>query len=146
MKELPLDGIHYTGADILPSLILSNSSNYANSSIEFKILDLTTDDLPLVDLILCRECLGHLSNRLAGKTLGNIRTSGSEYFLSTTFPAVATNRNIPTGSWRPINLTKPPFDLPQPRQSIDDSDNQPDGLPKAVLGLWRVADIPANRS
>ncbi len=141
MNEVPLEGIDYTGADILPSLVAVNTSFYADDNVRFRVMDLTKGELPRVDLILCRDCLVHLSNRLIGKALNNIHTSNSRYFLSTTFPSVSINCDIPTGNWRPVNLTLPPFDLPPPLRTIDDSDNQPEGLPLGVLGLWRVADI-----
>ncbi len=142
MNEVPLDGIDYTGGDILPSLIEVNTQFFSDDDTRFREIDLTKDELPKADLLLCRDCLVHLSNRLVIKALNNVQQSGCTWFLSTTFPAIAKNNDIPTGSWRPINLTLAPFNLPQPTRTIRDSDNQPEGLPNAVLGLWRVSDFP----
>jgi len=76
------------------------------------------------------------------KALFNFKKSGTAYLLTTTFPDVKVNRNIPTGNWRPLNLTLPPFNLPPPERVISDSDNQSESEPRAVLGLWKIAELP----
>src|ERR1035438_4746570 len=82
MMHVDLEGIDYTGADIVTGLIQQNKK-YETSSIHFCELNLISDKLPKVDLVLCRDCLVHLSHRDAILALRNICRSGSNYLLTT---------------------------------------------------------------
>ena len=126
-------GIEYTGVDVVPSLIDQNRCRFPGR--RFLAADLASDSLPCVDLILCRDCLFHLSYRQMRKILRNFRRSGSRYLLTTTFPSLTENYNIVSGGWRPLNLELPPFSLPSPLELW--CENNP-GYPDKSLGLWRV--------
>jgi hypothetical protein len=92
-------------------------------------------------LILCRDCLVHLSNRLVAKALERIKKSGSHYLLATTFPGVQ-NTDIATGGWRPIDMTATPHSLPTPIRLI--GEGNPDIRFRNThksLGFWNVAAI-----
>ena len=101
--------IKYIGADIVEKLIDNNRKKY--SDIEFKVLDITRDTLPTVDLVFVRDCLGHLSNDNIFKALNNIRESGSKYLLSTSFTKYNHNSSILDGEWKCINLMIEPYFL-----------------------------------
>lgn len=109
MKEVDLRNIEYYGADIVEELITANKAKYP--LVDFQVLDLTTDPLPKVDLIFVRDCLGHLSDENIFKALENIQKSGSKYLAVTSFTSHSYNRNIPNGSWKPINLFLSPYFL-----------------------------------
>lgn len=144
MKELSLN-VDYVGADIVPELIQRNQSLYGNDRRRFTTLDLTADELPRVDLVFSRDVLVHLSVEDVFGALNNIRRSGSEYLLTTTFTERSANINIPTGHWRPLNLQKPPFNFPAPIRLINERCTEGDGSwGDKSLGLWRVCDIPAS--
>lgn len=137
MQHLSYNG-NYIGADIVPTIIRRNRSRYANTKRRFFELDLLTDDLPTVDLILCRDCMVHLSTRQVLRSIRNILATGSTYLLATDFPRCDRNTNIITGCWRPISLEKKPFNLPPPIYRIE----EPESLcPGKTLSLWRLADI-----
>jgi len=87
MKHVDLDGIDYTGADIVADLILGNGQ-YEASKVHFCILNLIDDKLPKIDLVFCRDCLVHLSFRDTFRALHNICDSGSIYLLTTTFTSL----------------------------------------------------------
>lgn len=135
MKEVELPGIHYTGVDIVSDLIERNRQLYANSAREFRLLDLAKDKLPKADLILCRDCLIHLSLHNAMQVIKNFKASGSGYLLTTTYTDLAKNSEILTGQWRPINLQAPPFNFPSPLELIVE-------LPEEgrSMGLWNLSD------
>lgn len=108
MKEVKLDGIEYTGADIVSELIESNKQKYPN--VNFKNINLISDEIPDCDLIMIRDCLIHLSNNSVFKILENIKRSNIKYILTTLF----TNENnvdIIDGGYRRINLLTHPFSL-----------------------------------
>jgi hypothetical protein len=139
MRYVDLSGIHYIGADLVGDMIATNESSYGGGSIEFRVLDVTRDRLPTVDLILCRDCLVHFSNRLIAKALEQIKESGSHYLLGTTFPESA-NRDIATGGWRPIDLTAKPHSLPSPIRLIAEGNLDARHLNKS-LALWDIAEL-----
>ena len=140
MRTVELD-VDYTGADIVAEMIERNATLYAGAKRRFVRLDLTRDELPRVDLVLCRDCLGHLPNAAIFDALRNVRRSASSYLLTTTFAERRANEDIPTGAWRPINLRLPPFGLPPAIEVI--SEKHPAvGYRDKCLALWRIADIP----
>lgn len=109
MKSVDLCGASYIGADIVSPLIEQNRIKYPNT--DFRVLDLTKDNLPKVDLVFVRDCLGHLSNENVLKAIDNIKKSGSKYLLATSFTKWNFNPDIQDGGWKCINLMIEPFFL-----------------------------------
>jgi len=133
----------YIGADIVRSLIESNERKYGQDGMTFVTLDLISDPLPTVDLVFCRDGLVHLSEGDARAAIGNIASSKSTYLLTTTFTGRVDNYDIPTGSWRPVNFERPPFNFPPPIRLLDEQCTEGGGLfADKALGLWLVADLP----
>ena len=134
----------YIGADIVQELVDLNQSKWKTpANCRFLKVDLTRDALPQVDLVLCRDGLVHLSNALAMQALKNIKLSGSIYLLATTFPEHSNNADIVTGEWRPMNLQRPPFNLPKPFKLISEQRKTP-GYQDKSLGLWRIESLPTS--
>jgi hypothetical protein len=140
MKLVQLDA-DYVGGDIVDELIADNQKKYGAQSRRFINLDLLQDELPKVDLILCRDCLVHFSYRNIFRALRNIKSSGSKYLLTTTYVDQAKNADIPTGAWRPLDLQLAPFSFPSPMRLIDE-ECPPGNDHDKRLGLWRISDIP----
>jgi hypothetical protein len=109
MKSVDLCGASYIGADIVEPLVEKNKELY--NQIDFRLLDLTKDILPKVDLIFVRDCLGHLSNENVLLALKNCKESGSKYLLATSFTKWDFNPDIQDGGWKCINLMISPFNL-----------------------------------
>ena len=107
MNNVDLKEVHYIGADIVENMIEDNKNNFKD--YEFKVLDITEDDLPEVDLIFARDILGHFDYENIEKTIKNILRSGSKYLLTTSFTKWEYNVDIKNGDWRPINLMLKPF-------------------------------------
>jgi hypothetical protein len=143
MKEADLLGFNYIGGDIVGKLIEQNNKLYGNNYKQFMIIDLTLDALPDADLILVRDCLVHLSFDKANSALSNLKKSGIKYLLTTTFPRTKINYDITTGNWRPLNLTRPPFNFPNPKQVIMEHCTESYGQYwDKSLGLWEIRDLP----
>jgi SAM-dependent methyltransferase len=141
MKMLNLNGITYIGMDIVEELIRSNKK-YEADNITFAHADLLTDQLPKVDLILCRDCLVHFSFADIERSLRNVCHSKSKYFLTTTHPDASQNVDITTGAWRPLNLQIEPFNFPVPLRLVVEGCTEQDRLFKnKSLALWRIDDI-----
>jgi len=136
--ELP-EGMLYVGADIVDELIQSNKRKYPKHY--FRVLDITQDELPKVDLMMVRDCLVHLSDADVKKALTNIKRSWTKYLLTTHFPE-HTPWDTVTWWWRPINLTKPPFGLKQPIEVINEWCMWYGGLyTDKSMCLWEVDSI-----
>ncbi|MFX0048782.1 MAG: class I SAM-dependent methyltransferase [Candidatus Hermodarchaeota archaeon] len=133
----------YIGGDIVPEIVAQNRKKYENDKRIFKLMDITTSKLPKVDIILCRDCLVHLSYKDIFAAINNFKRSKSTYLLSTTFVSRRINRNIFTGGWRPINLQKSPFNFPPAIYVINEHCTEANGrMADKSLGLWKIEDIP----
>jgi hypothetical protein len=133
--------IPYVGGDIVTDIVKRNERQYANHNRKFIKIDLVKDSLPATDLLLCRDCFVHFSDQDVLNAIKNIKTSRIKFLFTTTFSSRNENVNIPTGSWRPINLQLPPFNFPSPVKLIDEKCPIEKYRDKC-LGLWRIDEIP----
>ena len=142
LSQIDLNSFQYIGGDIVYEIIEKNKFLFSGNKRTFKIIDITKDKLPSSDLLLCRDILVHFSYRDIFKTLQNIKKSEIQYLLTTNFYARGFNRNILTGYWRPINLTKPPFNFPKPIEIIIEycTEKNNDYYDKS-LALWKINDL-----
>jgi hypothetical protein len=137
MRQVDLGEVAYIGGDLLPELIVPLQALHSDARHQFLVLDVMNDSLPQADLLLCRDCLVHLSLADAGRALRNIRRSAVRYLLTTTFPECANNQDIVTGDWRPINLELGPFNLPPPARLLTEECTESGGIfADKSLGLW----------
>ena len=142
MKEIDLSLDHYIGVDIVPEIVAANQRRYASSTVTFLDLDIAADEIPAVDVILCRDCLVHFSFEDAASAIRNLKRSKSIYLLTTTFTQLPDNVDIPTGGWRQMNLEIEPFNFPRPIALIDEKCSHTGGIyADKHLALWRLADI-----
>ena len=141
MQHTDLAGIDYIGGDLVGELIECNQAQHARDGVSFRKLDLVHDKLPQVDAVLCRDCLVHLSFADAHVALANVARSGAKWMLTTSFPSAERNDDIAPGQWRPLNLTRPPFNFPEPAKRIAENCTESEFADK-VLGVWPIADLP----
>lgn len=140
--KLDLD---YTGIDIVPSLIEADRRRVAGGEFSgrFLVADVTRDALPRADVILCRDCLVHLSFDNIARVLARFADSGVRFLLVTTFPEWNTNRDCEDGDWRALNMERAPFSWPAPRALINERCDEGDcGWRDKSLGLWRLNELP----
>ena len=142
MKEFDFRDLNYIGADIVSELVDKNIKNFKRSNLDFQRLDLLVDDLPESDLIFCRDCLVHFSFNDIFKAFKNIKKSNSKYLMTTNFTRRKINCDISTGSWRTINLCKPPFNFPEPSLTIlENCTEHGYQYSDKALSLWEVSKI-----
>ena len=138
--NLPID--KYIGADLVEKLIDENIKMYARQNFEFKCLDLLQDPLPKCDLVMVRDCLVHLTNEQVHMALHNIVRSGSKYLATSHFEDCKENIvSRRPDRWRPLNMTKLPFNLPSPITSVVDSYSRIPYEAHKKLALWQISDL-----
>ncbi len=138
MQHASLGDIKYIGADIVPELIERNRGRYANAQKTFLTLDISKNRLPPADVILCRDCLIHLSFERIKRTISNFKKSAARYLLCTTHTKITENIDCPDGGWRSINLEIEPFNFPKPAHVIVEDEDA-----GKCLGVWRLEDLLA---
>jgi hypothetical protein len=123
-RLLPSVNVEYIGADIVKSLIASLNAKHKTPQTQFIDFDLVKDVPPEVDLMICRDCLFHLSFQDTKSVLDNFIKSRSTYLLTTTYKNTEkwfTNKDIVTGDFRYIDLCSEPYNFPaDPCYVIDD--------------------------
>lgn len=113
-----LTNVKYTGYDINDLAINRNKEVYPERF--FVELDLVNEVLPPADLIVCRDCLFHLSNDFVTSAIKNFYNSGSKYLLATEHRWVKRNVELTQeelsreAGFRFINIEIAPFNLGEP--------------------------------
>jgi SAM-dependent methyltransferase len=113
---------YYIGVDVVEPLIEANQSRFASDHVEFRCLDIITDEIPAGDLCLVREVLQHLSNAEILAILPKL--SGFRWVIVTEGQpgppgSFKPNRDKPHGGdsralWNSgVFLSAPPFNLPR---------------------------------
>jgi hypothetical protein len=141
MKEVEKDNISYIGGDIVKEIIDQNNIKYKKENVKFNVIDITHDNLPDVDMIFCKDCLQHLSYKNIFRTLENFKRSNSKYLLTTTYPLTPSNWDIFDGDYRPINLSKKPFNLPVPIEKIYETPSGSGVEKDKYMYLYKLEDI-----
>jgi hypothetical protein len=143
VKHVTADLRSYVGVDIVPTLVERNRRDHGDAIHRFLQLDLVVDMLPDADLILCRDCLVHLSFADCRRALRNFRRTRARFLLATTFTGLKDNADGRTGGWRPLNLERSPFLFPRPLALIDERRPPAAGVPSGKsLALWNLAELP----
>jgi len=142
MEHVDLSDVEYIGGDIVPSIVEENRQRHARETRRFVVLDLTRDFLPDADVLLCRDCLVHLSYANIHAVLANIARSGIRFLLMTSFPGRRDNYDVADGDWRPLDFQAPPFSFPEPRLTIVEKCEEEGGSysDKSLLA-WRLDDL-----
>jgi len=133
MQAVDLGTTRYVGVDIVPDLIAATDERFGSDTREFHVGDITVMDLPEADMMMCRDCLFHLTYRNIKDFLDNFASASIPYLFVTTH-LLWNNRDIDRpGHFRQLNLRRPPFNFPEPIAAIDD---WIEGHPKRQMGLW----------
>ena len=141
MRQVDLpDGVHYIGADIVAELISDLQAADSGPNTEFRVLDIVEDPLPAADVMMCRDCLFHLSEADIFNFLHSFAEGQTPVLLTTYMPSVTANKDIQTGLYRPLNLTLAPFNLPVPQTTM--RDYVPPRLEK-YLAVWSREEVVA---
>ena len=111
-KFIDWSNMDYVGIDVVESVIKKNNEKFSSSNIKFICENPLSENciLPSVDLILVKDVLQHLSNKNVIILLDKILKSKSNFVLVTN-DFDSRNIDINNGDTRPIDITKPPFNV-----------------------------------
>lgn len=142
MKNIDFTGINYLGGDIVPEIIHNNSAHVTNV-VQFKVIDILNDDLPKVDLIICRDLFVHLKYEQISLALNNIKDSESKFLLVTSYKNRLSNRDIKEiGQWRTLNMEIEPFKMNNPIDEIFENCSEGDmQFNDKFLLLYKVSQL-----
>jgi SAM-dependent methyltransferase len=112
-KFINWNGIDYLGLDAVPRVIKKNKERYEYDTIHFECADALLCDLPSAELLLCKDVLQHLTNEDILVISAQFKkykycliTNGVDYDTLS-----SDNADIQRGDYRPLDLTKPPFNI-----------------------------------
>ena len=129
----------YIGGDISNDLIEHLREKYP--TVDLHKFDITTDKFPDANVWHCRHCLMHLSLFDIFLALENFSASKiSNALITNHFLPDSVTFDIPTGSFRPLDLTNYPFYLPRPKMWLLDSEPLSGKLAFAT-GVWTSKEI-----
>ena len=111
--------IQYVGADVVDFLIEENRVKFPN--LDLRVMDITIDPLPQADMMMCRDCMFHMSFEDIFRTLNNFVKSNIPLLFTTSHDTPAENVDIQTGGFAELNFLKKPFCFPEPIFSMDDT-------------------------
>ena len=110
----------YIAVDIFDDLIEFNKKKFSELNVDFRVLDITRDELPGGDICFLRQVLQHLSNESICKFIKLLKNKYKYLILTEHFPETENfipNVNKPDGpdvrlyNNSAVVLTLPPFDL-----------------------------------
>lgn len=107
-------GIDYVGLDIVPSVIAENQRRFGAAKVRFAVADIVRDELPQADLLLVKDVLQHLSNADIARFLAQLPRYRHVLLVNDVHPDTlsAEPADTPTGRYRPLDPTRPPYSLP----------------------------------
>lgn len=131
----------FMGVDVVCSLIEQHKEKFASSrGYEFACLDYASQQLPCgYDLIFSRDSLQHVPSYAIWNFLNNAKSSKARYLLVGSYlEEQGGNKEIPAGEYFSLNLLKPPYNLPQPLEVVDE---QTPGEPVKHLLLYDLRSL-----
>jgi SAM-dependent methyltransferase len=108
------DGIDYTGIDV-SDVVLANTKRFSRPGVQFIELNALMEPLPKADLLIVKDVFQHWGNVEIIHFLPKLQkferalvVTGGGQSGSHLRPGII-NADIPTGSFRPVDLTQKPF-------------------------------------
>ncbi len=103
-------GASYLGVDIASDVVAAVRAKHEKANIRFQVGDIT-DELPAADLLISKDVLQHLSNKLVHNFIRNNLRKGKYKWVIVTNDRGSKNSDVESGGYRAIDLSAPPFDV-----------------------------------
>lgn len=111
---------NYIACDLVPELIEHNRKKFSHLMVDFRVLDLTLDELPVGEVVFVRQVFQHLSNADINKGVEKIKNKFKHLVLTEHLPSTenfipnldkASGADIRIEKNSGVVLTRPPFNL-----------------------------------
>ena len=99
----------------------------------FKVMDVVNARLPAADAVFSRDFFQHVTDDMALRALEGFRATGARLLIATSHETKVNSDIDVIGGFRPIDLSKSPFNLGMPSEILDD----PVGSGR-ILGVWNL--------
>ena len=111
---LNLEGIQYTGYDVVAEVIDRNRQEFARDNVHFELYDGDFQKIAPADLLICKDVLQHLPNALIFSffsILGKFKYSLIANGVNLKEPELNNQDRGKPGDFRPLSLRDAPFNL-----------------------------------
>jgi SAM-dependent methyltransferase len=129
-------GIDYLGVDIVPGVIAANQARFGRPNVRFAVADIAREPLPPADLLIVKDVLMHLSDADITRFLVQLPRYRHVLIVNDVYADTlsASAGNVPSGGYRPLDVTQPPYSLPGAKLLVWRAGG---ALPKLVVHLAR---------
>lgn len=133
---------NYVACDIVPQLIEYNRKKHKDLNVDFRILNIITDPLPIAEVVFVRQVFQHLSNEQIQKLIPKLQASYRYLVLTEHLPKskrFTPNLDKPAGPDTRLGynsgivLTAPPFDLVCIDEQLICEVNESDGVIRTMI-------------
>ena len=108
-KNIDWEGINYLGIDSVKTVV-ENNLKYTKPNIKFICKDLLNYKIPNAELYIIKDVFQHLSNTDVTTLISKITKNKYKFILIINDVSnININLNIKNGMYRPLDLTKSPF-------------------------------------
>jgi len=108
-KHLALGDRTYIGGDVSNVIIEKSREKYGSEKVTFVHLDAVTDELPEGDLVIIKDVLQHLPTEDVERVLKKLEKYQYVVTQNDIFENQKNNSDINSGQFRPLDVTKEPF-------------------------------------
>jgi SAM-dependent methyltransferase len=100
----------YLGVDIASDVVAAVRNTHEKGNIRFQVGDIT-EELPAADLLISKDVLQHVSNRLVHRFIRNNLRKGKYKWVILTNDRGRDNPDVANGGYRAIDLAAAPFEV-----------------------------------
>jgi SAM-dependent methyltransferase len=133
--------IDYLGVDIVDEMIRENTRRYTRSNVQFKEINSVQDAVALQgDLLIAKDVIQHWSFKDINFFLANVLPRFKTALITNDIARSGTtmNRDITSGDYRALDLTREPFHLPAKVLLTYDSDHVTERVKRVIR--WDAAE------
>lgn len=140
-RHMNIEDRRYIGCDVSDIVIEKNKKKFGCENITFMQLDAVTETLPDGDLVILKDVIQHLPTEGAQKILEKLDSYKYVVTQNDIYEAQRGNRDIKSGQFRPLDVTKEPFN----KTDYKLVKVYTEGLRKPLNVLRRILRVPVIR-
>lgn len=120
MHAVNLTGIEYIGLEIVQPLVENLQKQFSSATVKFEKLNILQEPPETGDLWLARDLLCFFSTKEIKRFFEIFLDSKSKFLALSTVDTEQPFQSALSGYWKPLNLFREPFTMPEPVLEIPD--------------------------